>query len=277
MTRFKQLLYCLLTWLLPTTAMAGPLFDAHLHYNAEYSAHYSPQQVVQILDRNGVTHAVVTATPAQHAAALYHAAPGRIVPLLGVYRNHADKIPWPHDTGLPARVEAELGKGFWQGIGELHIFAADRHSPVFRRIVALAVQHELPLLLHADPAVIDSVYDIAPGHPVVWAHAGTFPYPDLVADYLQRYPSLYIDVAVRDGRIAPGGIISDDWYELFLRFPGRVMVGVDTYHVSRWRDYDAAVATIREWLAQLPDDIAARLAHDNAAALYGKRPANGRD
>jgi hypothetical protein len=256
--------------LLPTSLCAGPLFDGHLHYNATDAAHYSPQQIIEKLARNGIRHAVVSGTPASHTESLYRQAPGRIVPLLGVYRSLDDKIAWPNDATLPGRIEAELDKGIWRGIGELHIFAKDRHSPVFRRIIEIAAQRRLPLQIHGDPAVIDTVYDIAASQAVIWAHAGTFPYPDLIADYLQRYPALSIDLSVRDGRIAPNGKISDDWYELFVRFPDRFIVGVDTYSQTRWQNFDAAVATLRHWLAQLPDEVARQLAYDNAAALFGK-------
>lgn len=265
---------CLIA-LLPASLSAEPLFDAHLHYNATDATRYSPQQIIARLERNGIRQAVVSGTPASHTASLYRQAPGRIVPLLGVYRSHDDKIAWPDDATLPARVEAELNKGPWRGIGELHIFAGDRHSPVFRRLIEIATQRRLPLQIHADPAVIDTLYDVSPTQPVIWAHAGTFPYPDLVADYLQRYPALTIDLSVRDDRIAPNGRISDDWYELFIRFPDRFMVGVDTFSLSRWHHFDAAVATIRHWLRQLPDDVARQLAYDNAAAFFGK-PGDGK-
>jgi hypothetical protein len=258
-----------MTALLPVQLSAGPLFDAHLHYSANDAEHYSPRQIVDILDRNDIRYAVVTGTPASHTATLYQHAPERIVPLLGIYRNPGDKVAWPHDTSLPSRIEAQLDKGTWRGIGELHIFANDRHSPVFHRIVQIASQRQLPLQIHADPAVIDTVYDIAPSQPVLWAHAGTFPYPDLVADYLQRYPALSIDLSVRDDRIAPNGRLNNDWYELLLRFPDRLMVGVDTYSPSRWKYFDSVVESIRTWLAQLPDDVARRLAYDNAAAFFG--------
>jgi predicted TIM-barrel fold metal-dependent hydrolase len=105
---------------------------------------------------------------------------------------------------------------------------------------------------------------------VIWAHAGTFPYPDLVADYLQRYPTLLVDLSMRDERIAPRGRLDDAWYELLVSYPDRFMVGVDTYSLSRWQDFDAAVARIQNWLSQLPDDIAMQLAHGNAARLYDK-------
>ena len=254
-----------------------PLFDTHLHYNAADARQFRPQQIINKLEQNGIKYAVVTGTPASHTASLYQHAPDSIVPLLSVYRSSADKIDWTNDATLPIRVESELKKGMWRGLGELHIFAKDRHSPVFRRIIEIAAQHQLPLQIHGDPAVIDTVYDIMPSQSVIWAHAGTFPYPDLIADYLQRYPVLYVDLSVRDERIAPNGQISDEWYELFIRFPNRFMVGVDTYSLSRWNNFDAAVATIRNWLAQLPDEVAKQLAYGNAATLFNTSESNMRE
>ena len=251
---------------------AEALFDAHLHYNEAHAARYGPQQIIQKLTDNDVLCAVVTSTPAHLATRLYQQAPDRIVPLLSVHRNPEDKIRWVRDARVVERIEAELKKGVWHGIGELHLFAEDRHSAVFRSLIDIAVRYDLPLVLHADPAVIDTLYEIAPNHPSIWAHAGTFPYPDLIADYLRRYPALHIDVSVRDDRIATNGEISDDWYELFLTYPDRVMIGVDTYSLSRWHGFDSAVERIRGWLALLPDEIASRLAYDNAAAFFNKSP-----
>jgi len=268
---------CCLATLFVFPLTAGPLFDAHLHYNARDAEHFSPQQIIAILDRNTVQHALVTGIPAQHAIQLQQQAPARILPLLGVYRSPEDKEIWTQDADLPSRIEAQLKQGDWRGIGELHLFARDRHSPVFTQIIELAHHYRLPLMLHADPAVIDAVYEQAPGHPVIWAHAGTFPYPDLIADYLTRYPALHVDLSVRDERIAPDGIFRDDWYELFVRYPDRFMVGVDTYSTSRWHTYDETAARIRQWLRELPADVATRLAYGNAAALFdiaGARPAD---
>jgi hypothetical protein len=239
-----------------------------LHYNTRDAEQFSPQQIIAILDRNSIQKALVTGMPAHQAMRLHRQAPERILPLLGVYGGPKDKENWTQDTELPSRVEAQLKQGNWHGIGELHLFAKDRHSPVFTRIIELAQQHRLPLLLHADPAVIDTVYEQAPGQAVIWAHAGSFPYPDLIADYLSRYPALHVDLSVRDQRIAPDDVLRDDWYELFVRYPDRFMVGVDTYSLSRWHAFDEVVATIRRWLQQLPADVARRLAYDNAAALF---------
>lgn len=262
---------CLLVLLLsPSGLVAGPLFDAHLHYSAADAKILSPKAVIERLDRNGMRHAVVTSTPASHAADLYRYAPDRIVPLLGLYRSHGDKASWSDDLSLPSYVETELKQGDWRGVGELHIFAKHRHSPVFRRIVETVSSRQLPMLIHGDPAVIDTIYEIAPAIQLIWAHAGTFPYPDLIADYMRRYPTLIVDLSVRDERIAPQGSLDDAWYELFVTYPNRFVVGVDTYSPSRWQEFDGAVARIRNWLSQLPDDIATQLAYGNAARLYNK-------
>jgi hypothetical protein len=256
--------------LLTPSLVADPLFDAHLHYNTEDAKHYNPQQIIDKLEQSEVRQAAVTSTPPQLAQRLHQQAPQRILPLLGAYRNPDDKLNWPQDQTLPARIEAALGQGGWSGIGELHLFAKDRHSPVFRRIVELAGQYRLPLLLHTDPAVIDTVYDLSPRQPVIWAHAGTFPYPDLLEDYLRRYPALSIDLSVRDERIAPHGEILDAWYELFVTYPDRFMIGVDTYRPARWQDYARVVEQIRRWTGQLPEATASRLLHENAAAIFNR-------
>ena len=261
----------LLALLLPAPATrAGelPLFDAHLHYSAEDAAQYSAADILSILDRNGVTRAVVTSTPPQQALSLYRQAPARIVPFLGVYRKPDDKQDWHRDATLPARVEAQLAAGPWAGIGELHLFASERHSPVFRRLAKLAEQHDVPLLLHGDPAVIDSLYEHTPGVTVIWAHGGTYPWPPLIRDYLQRYPKLHADLSVRDGRIAPDGVLDPAWTPLLLEFGDRLLIGVDTYSTRRWQQFDHVAGGIRHWLAQLPDEVAERIAHRNATSLF---------
>jgi len=116
--------------------------------------------------------------------------------------------------------------------------------------------------------VIDTLYDYAPQQPVIWAHAGAYPHPPLLADYLARYPALYLDLSVRDGRIAPSGELAQEWYELFEQYPQRILLGVDTFSSNRWREFGRVITVTRQWLAQLPQDVAQKLAHDNARRLF---------
>ena len=273
----KYLLYPCLLLLLSPPLYGQPIFDVHLHYTAADAEHFSAAEILAILEANEVERAVVIGQPAELASALHRQAPERIVPFLGVYREREDKAGWPQDEGLPARVEQALQAGHWRGVGELHLFAEERHSPVFRRLVALAAEYGLVMMIHGDPAVIDTLYDYAPQQPVIWAHAGAYPHPPLLADYLARYPALYLDLSVRDGRIAPSGELAQEWYELFEQYPQRILLGVDTFSSNRWREFGRVITVTRQWLAQLPQDVAQKLAHDNARRLFSCHPGRGTD
>ena len=206
-----------------TGTLAQPLFDTHLHYNKSHTEELPPNRIIEILDQNNISHALITSRPPELVLTLSLQARERIIPFLGVYRHSEDKENWHHNSELPVIVDQQLTQGSWRGIGELHIFAPDRHSPIFHSLVNLAAEHKLPLLMHADPAVIDTLYEWQPDLTVIWAHAGTYPYPDLLADYLQRYPHLYIDLSVRDERHVSNGKIADGCYELFHRYTDRFL------------------------------------------------------
>jgi hypothetical protein len=254
-------------------AAARPIFDAHLHYSGTHAQEFTPEEIIEILDRNRIVRAVVSSTPNAGTKALYQYAPERIVPFLSLYRSAADKLEWPLDEAVPERAEAALENGIYRGIGELHIFARQSRSPVFRRVVEIAYEHGLILQVHGDPPVIDVVFEYAPDVVVIWAHAGTFPFPEFIAQYLDRYPNLFIDTSVRDGRIAPEGELAANWRALFTEHSDRVVVGVDTFSPNRWRRFDEVTDEIRGWLDQLPEEVARKLAYENASRLFGPAPA----
>ena len=257
------------SWLSTASVQAvQPLFDVHLHYNVEDAAHSAPEAIITQLQVNGVVAATVTSRPPEQVLQLHARAPTLILPMLGVYRTPTEKATWMHDVGLPERVEQALAQGPWRAVGELHLFAEDRRRPVFMRIARLATSRDLPLQLHCDPAVIDALFEQVPGATVIWAHAGAYPYPALLRDYLQRYPGLYIDLSVRDQRVAPNGEIDPVWELLLMEFSERFMVGVDTYRTDRWRSFPEVVSQIRNWLDQLPDEVSDSIAYRNAARLF---------
>lgn len=266
----RPALIALLAMMCPLAAGAQPLFDAHLHYNDDQAAALTPEAVIDRMDATDTVAAIVTSRPPELVLDLHARAPERIVPFLGAYRSPADKTTWIEDSTLPSRMGAALAKGPWQGIGELHLFAPQRHNPVFRQVVSLARDHELALQLHTDPSTIDAVFDMAPTVTVLWAHAGAYPYPPLLRDYLQRYPNLYVDLSVRDDRIAPHGRLDPDWELLLLEYPRRFLVGVDSFSPQRWERFPEVNARIRDWVDQLPTDVASAVRCENAARLFAR-------
>lgn len=245
-------------------ADSEPLFDTHLHYDQDHLASWDADRIIEILNTNQVQYAAITSTPPELVLELKKRDPDRILPVLGLYQSDEDKQHWHWDPMLPKKLEANLKHHSWHAIGEIHLFAPHKKSPVFHSIVKLAGKYGLPLILHADPAVIDSLYDQFPDARVIWAHAGAYPYPALISDYLERYPPLMVDLSMRNERIAPDGQLAEAWELLFFEHSDRFMVGVDTYSSQRWDDYTRVSTETRDWLSQLPDDIARQIAMSNA-------------
>lgn len=254
--------------LLAQAAGAEPIFDSHLHFSGAAASHFGPADIIERLDHNEVIGGVVSSWPNDGTLALYAAAPARFVPFLSIYREAADKSTWPHDERIIGEVEKALEAGPYRGIGELHIFAPDRRAPVYTRLLEIAAERDLVLQIHGDPAVIDAAFEHRPGLRIQWAHAGAYPYPDLLRDYLERYPNLHVDLSMRNERIAPDGELSMAWRELFFDYPDRFMVGMDTFSVRRWERFDELVNETRHWLDQLPADVARMIARENAERLF---------
>ncbi len=257
-------------WPLLPFAATDPLIDAHLHYTGVDAAERPPEEIIALFDRHQIAAAVVSGQPQWAVEALYRAAPERILPFLSLYRGPADKASWMQDPGLPARLSEALSSGIYRGIGEIHIFAKDRESPVLAALVDIAAEQDLMLQVHGDAAVIETIFAQAPEVTVLWAHLGTDPRPQVLAPMLARYPRLFIDTSVRDERFVDDqGRLWQQWRRFFIAHQDRVLVGVDTYWTPRWRRFSEVAARIRAWLDQLPPDVAAGLAYGNAARLFG--------
>ena len=245
-----------------------PLFDSHLHYGGEDAKYYSPRQVIEVFNRNRVEYAVVSSTPNAGTEALYAYAPKRIIPFLGLYETLSEKRDWMHDETVIPRLEKALEKGIYRGVGELHLFAEDRKSPVFKRVVEIAVERSLMLQVHGDAVVVDEVFLIAPTATVLWAHLGTTPEPDFLRGVLKRHPkNLYIDTSVRDKQLLETEVLSAEWQKLFIDYQDRFMIAVDTFSVNRWDTFDSVVKDIHTWLDDLPPEVSKKLAYDNAYKL----------
>jgi hypothetical protein len=80
------------------------------------------------------------------------------------------------------------------------------------------------------------------------------------------------------GAVGPGLTCADpqgaerlcpEWRALLLKYPGRFLIGSNTWVNQRWLFYDDLMKGYRTWLGDLPPDVARHIAWNNGAALFG--------
>ncbi len=247
-----------------------PIFDTHIHYSSGDWVEYPPERILGILDKAGVKRALVSSTPDDGTLTLYAKDPKRVVPILRPYRTRGDMGHWWQDPAVLAYVQERLQKnrGVYRGIGEFHLFGGQTGTFVVKRITELALQEDIYLHAHSDELAIVELFTIEPRLKVIWAHAGMSSGPQAVGALLDRYPTLWVDLAIRNGDVAPGGQLDPGWRAVFLRHPDRFLAGTDTWMTSRWEALPGSVTEVRGYLSQLPRDVAEKIAFRNAERLF---------
>jgi len=244
-----------------------PIFDAHVHYSRPDWDVYTPERALSILAGAGVRRAIVSSTPDDGTVKLYEKAPKTVVPFLRPYRTRDDMGKWHGDPGVQTYVEERLKRGIYRGIGEFHLSAADAGGPTVKRLAELAGERDLFMQAHVDEVAIEKLLTLYPKARFLWAHAGMSSAAPTVGRLLERYPKLYVELALRTD-VASGGTLDPDWRTVFVKYPDRFMVGTDTWVTSRWevmRDYHRDVQV---WLGQLPRDVAEAIAWKNGERLF---------
>jgi hypothetical protein len=262
---------------------AGPLFDAHLHYNQEARQPHPVADVLARLQRSGVRAVIANSRPNDGtrdlaaAPAQARAAGIAVVPFVRLYRNRADYNGWFADESIHELVLKELGQGTaagpYRGLGEFHLYdSANANGPVARKLMRLAQERELAVLAHVDDAAIDLLMAHAPNARLIWAHTGIGGTPVArVRALLARYPKLMGELSYRPGLTDAGGRLSAEWKALLAEMPDRFLVGSDTWVNERWQSYEALMRDARAWLGDLPPEAAKKIAWENGAALFGLR------
>lgn len=268
---------------------AGPLFDAHLHYNDEaWNGQAGPHPLSDVLARmrrNGVQAIIANSRPNDGTKALAEAreqtraAGVTVVPFIRLYRNRDDYNNWFRDESIYAMVQAEFARGTaagpYRGLGEFHLYdSANANGPVAKKLMQFAQDKQLAVLAHVDDVAIDLLMAHAPQARLIWAHTGIGGAPVERVDALfSRYPQLMGELSYRPGLTCGDGTLCPEWRALLLKYPTRFLIGSDTWINQRWLYYDALMQGYRRWLGELPPAVARRIAWDNGAALFlGVRP-----
>ncbi len=252
----------------PAAAADAPLFDGHIHYSRPDWSVYTPDQIVAIFDKAGIARALVSSTPDDGTLKLYERDPKRVIPILRPYRTRDDMSTWWRDPSTIPYLEQRLAKGVHKGIGEFHLFGGQTGTPVIKRLIEIVLRENIYLHAHSDEVAIVELFTIEPRLKVIWAHAGMSSGPQAVGALLDRYPNLSVDLAIRNGDVAPGGVLDPGWRAVFLRHPDRFLAGTDTWVTSRWEALPGSVAEVRTYLNQLPRDVAEKIAYKNAERLF---------
>ncbi len=258
-------------FLSPKQEHTPAIVDVQMHYNQESWQQFSPTAIIGTLEQLNVTSAVVSSTPDVGTSRLQAAGPLRVMPFLSLYRARDDRNRWFLDNSIPSYIENALAQKPYRGIGEFHFLDGQVDTPVVRKLLALAKQYDLVLMVHSDTQAIKQLYAMEPDLRIIWAHAGMNTTPFIIQNMLYQYPSLWAEVSHRTD-IAPDNQLDARWRDLFLRYPERFMVGSGTYNNEYWYQYRYFIANIRKWLHQLPPDVASLIAYRNAMRLLAISP-----
>jgi len=257
----------------PASAAELSIFDAHIHYSHDAWETVPPKRAVEILRSSGVKRALVSSSNDDGTQKLIVEAPDLIVPELRPYRTRADTADWVRNEAILTYLEERLRRYRYVAIGEFHLHGADADLPVPRRMVQLAKQHGLMLHAHSDADAVERLFMQWPDARILWAHAG-FEKPDRVRAMLRKHRNLWADLAFRTD-YASGGKPLPEWREAFLEFPDRFMLGTDTYVPERWNFVAENARWSREWLKDLPPEVAERIAWKNGEAVFGGSKSKG--
>lgn len=259
---------------IPIAAEPLPIFDAHMHYNIEAREPYPPAVVIEIFRKNNVMGVLANSRPNDGSALLMKAAPAAltIVPFIRVYRDRADNGTWHRNPEIVAMIEREFAdgamKGKVRGIGEFHLYGDEAKSKEFAQIVAFAQKHDLWLHAHSDDAALAHIYTLNPKAKVIWAHTGFSVPTARVASLMKQHAGLVGELSYRND-ITEDGKLSKPWRLLFTAYPDRFLLGSDCWVTERWAQYGEIMDYYQRWLAELPRDIALKIAHRNAERLLG--------
>lgn len=248
---------------LPTDEL--PIFDAHIHYSHDAVIAVPPEQVAILLREAGVIKALVSSSDDDGTQKLLAAAPEIVVPALRPYQRRGEMGTWMRDPTTIPYIEDRLSRFEYFAIGEFHAYGDDIQTPVIQRMIELAKEHDLLLHHHGDREAMDQIFKTWPEARVLWAHSG-FDTPEAVAQALETYPKLWADLAFRSNIAGREGL-DPDWEEVFRQYPDRFMLGTDTFAPERWYYVGPHAASAREWLADLPEDLARKIAYENAASM----------
>lgn len=273
-------------------AASLPVADVHLHWKWNQKEVTSVEEAVATLDAHRIELAVVTGTPPELALELYRAAPERVVPIYGLYRDPEEWAVWHHDPRLLGRVRAALESGAYRGVGEVHLiggFISHWKNPVIAGLFDMAAEFDVPVMIHVEFSRANYTLGLCRAHPETrffLAHAGSILKPSEVKRVLDGCPNVAVELSARDpwrhqrNRMTDEtGKLKSEWRDLIVAHADRFMIGSDpVWPVDRldswdepdtgWQELARFIDFHLDWLATLPPEQADQIRWDNAYRFF---------
>ena len=171
-------------------------------------------------------------------------------------------------------------------IGEVHLrqvgrrtIDRDPNGAAFGKILDVAGKLGVPIVIHyelTDPAeaALDRALAAHRKTTIVLAHGGEGP-PRRLDRLLTRNPNLLVDLSGMHFQRTPAlasetGALDPGWKALIEKMPDRFMIGIDLWAARLFEPgmLDRLFLWTRRILGELKPDVAERVAHRNAAALF---------
>lgn len=245
-----------------------PIHDGHIHYDQDVWATLSPADAIEMLSDENIQRALVSATPTEGAERLYRQNPEMVIPMLRPYKNSRHRYLWFKDPGLKAYLLKHLKRVPYRGFGEFHVFSEDADSKPVEEMIELARDRKLVLHPHTNLEGMRILLTKASDIPVLWAHGGFDVTVDTLRELMEKYHLLIIELSLRDGMLDDENRLTAEWKTFLTKYRTRFLVGMDTYKPSRWADLPETAEKTRQWLDQLPTNVADDIARNNIDRLF---------
>lgn len=279
---------------------AAELYFVDAHSQVDHTV-VPLEKVISLMEQGGVTHTIMSARgELQGKAFLQFAAqhPERITPAV---RTKGE----PYESDSPAyykALKAQVASGKYGAIAEILLYHAQKGSkapevvvyPNDKRVLAAlnyATEKRWPFVIHIEFASLqgeerkrfmesmEHMLDTNSEQPFVLTHMGQLG-PVECRRLIERHGNIHFHTgwsnpaAVRnsnqpwvnlfeDNRLAP------EWKDLFIKYPDRVIFALDNVFQEHWTGfYLEQMSYWKKALAELPMDVARRIAHGNAERLW---------
>lgn len=271
----------------------SPFADMHLHFNWDHEELLSAKEAVAILEKHNVVLAAVSSVPSSYALKLSEAGGDWIIPFYSPYYHAGNRLNWFYDEQVVLETRQAMESGKYYGIGEVHLMAGigpRRDNPVFQGLLKLADEFKVPVLIHTDASSYEYLVPVCKAYPQVrflWAHAGGVIGPDGLAKLMQHCQNVWFDLAGRDPwhyayLTDDKGVLLPGWLPLIKRYPERFITGTDpvwnAHQIYKWYEadqgwfhYEKFINYHRDWLKQLPIELADNIRIHNAQRFFNRK------